>query len=477
MAHESSCFPPSLTAKGKMHHGDKSEILECIVPAELDNQRPSTTAAILDGAVLVQMIRPKSSETIGDYIYNDFLPYILSWFDSNDRVDIVWDVYSKTSLKAGTREQRGSGLRRRVTFATKVPGNWSSFLRVDLNKQELFIEIANQLKLLQLPNGKQLFFTILDKCSSSPLDSDVSALSPCSHEEADSRIFLHVAAAASCGHRKLIVRTTDSDVVVLAVSAFVSLGQKVDELWVAFGMQRRYRYIPVHTIAAQLGPAKSSALPAFHALTGCDTTSSFFGKGKKTAWVAWNSIPELTLPLKLLSCPSPSLQILSTYSAVLQQFVTQLYGVYQNEISTVDAARHYLFLKKGKEFINMPPGSDALHQHLLRVAYQSGHIWGNKFEKAPVPVSVTDWGWQQDTPNSTPTPVYTSISTISKNIPELVSCSCKRVCKPPCTCKMHGEPCMLMCTCQCSKINLYNCVVLILSKYFVLLYLISILYR
>ena len=83
----------------------------------------------------------------------------------------------------------------------------------------------------------------------------------------------------------------------------------------------------MHTIAAQLGPAKSSALPAFHALTGFDTASSFFGKGKKTAWTVWSAIPELTVPLQLLSRPNPSAEILKTYSAVLQQFVTQLYGV------------------------------------------------------------------------------------------------------------------------------------------------------
>ena len=95
------------------------------------------------------------------------------------------------------------------------------------------------MKVLQLPEGKQLFTTILDKCLSSPFDADVSTLSPCTQEEADSRIFLHVAAAASCGHRQVIVRTIDSDVVVLAVSAFVSLDQDLDELWVAFGLQRR----------------------------------------------------------------------------------------------------------------------------------------------------------------------------------------------------------------------------------------------
>ena len=150
-AHGSSPYPPSLTRKGQMHHGTKSEILDCIVPKDLDNNRPVTTVAVLDGAVLVQMLRPRSAVTIGQYFREVFAPYILSWFETNDCVDIVWDVYSKTSLKSRTREQRGTGARRRVTLSTKVPGNWAVFLRMDLNKQELFVELAKSLKLMQLP--------------------------------------------------------------------------------------------------------------------------------------------------------------------------------------------------------------------------------------------------------------------------------------------------------------------------------------
>lgn len=157
-SHESSVYPPSLTRKGCMHHGVKSEILDCIVPVDLSNCRPVTTAAVLDGAVLVQMLRPRNVLTIGDYFKDVFVPYILSWFETNDRVDIVWDVYSKTSLKAGTREQRGSGTRRRVTLSTKVPGNWASFLRVDLNKQELFIEFAKNLELTTFPQVRREIF-------------------------------------------------------------------------------------------------------------------------------------------------------------------------------------------------------------------------------------------------------------------------------------------------------------------------------
>lgn len=149
-SHECSLYPPSLTRKGQMHHGLKSEILDCIVPKEMESGRPATTAAVLDGAVLVQMLRPGSSVTIGQYFSNVFEPYILLWFERNDRVDVVWDIYTKTSLKSGTREQRGTGARRRVTLATKVPGNWAAFLRVDLNKQELFVELAKCLQNMTL---------------------------------------------------------------------------------------------------------------------------------------------------------------------------------------------------------------------------------------------------------------------------------------------------------------------------------------
>ena len=41
-------------------------------------------------------------------------------------------------------------------------------------------------------------------------------------------------------------------------------------------------------------PSMSRGLPFFHALTGCDTTSSFKGKAKKSAWQTWKSFQAAT---------------------------------------------------------------------------------------------------------------------------------------------------------------------------------------
>ena len=58
--------------------------------------------------------------------------------------------------------------------------------------------------------------------------SDVEYLQPCSHEEADTRILLHVAHCARQGLRKLVIRTVDTDVVVLEIGHFPAL--RLDEL-------------------------------------------------------------------------------------------------------------------------------------------------------------------------------------------------------------------------------------------------------
>ena len=144
-AYESSEYPPSLAKHGEMYHGTKSEIIDCL-PVPSSFSQVLTTAVVLDGAVIVQMKRPNTCITFDDYAEKVFLPYVLSWFDTHLRVDVVWDVYKKDSLKAEVRRKRGAGIRRRVTPSTKILGNWAGFLRIDENKEELFVFLAEKLK-------------------------------------------------------------------------------------------------------------------------------------------------------------------------------------------------------------------------------------------------------------------------------------------------------------------------------------------
>ena len=71
---------------------------------------------------------------------------------------------------------------------------------------------------------------------------------------------------------------SDTDVVVISISFVHRIA--VEELWIAFGTDKHFRYIPVHKKAAVLGNGICTASPVFRASTGCDKTSSFVSKGK-----------------------------------------------------------------------------------------------------------------------------------------------------------------------------------------------------
>ena len=76
--------------------------------------------------------------------------------------------------------------------------------------------------------------------------NNTANLDPCTHEEADTRMILHAADAVQEGHRKIVLRTVDTDVLVLALAG--RLQEQQVELWVAMGTGSHLRYIAAHEI-------------------------------------------------------------------------------------------------------------------------------------------------------------------------------------------------------------------------------------
>jgi len=218
---ENQRCPPSLSQDGKLCHGKKSDLLDCLTSSvECITDAPESDAIILDGAVLVNMLKPIAWMTFNDYAAKVFLPYIEKQLERTDRVDIVWDQYFEDSLKSETRKRHRQGIRCRVEACSNLRGNWQQFLRLDANKQELFTFLARHaVRMQHLPDGKQIVTTLGDDVlCSSPDDGITAALSPCTHEEADTRTLLHTANAVRQGCQKIVLQTVDTDVVVLSVA-------------------------------------------------------------------------------------------------------------------------------------------------------------------------------------------------------------------------------------------------------------------
>jgi len=227
---------------------------------------------VLDGSVIVQMSSPSGCSTFKDYRSKIFLPTLLSYLKHASRVDVVFDVYLSDSLKSACREKRGTGTRTRVLASTKIPSNWHEFLRVTENKVELFRFLADVCVTSATSTNHQILITRDENVMCMSGGTDTTSIAPCSHEEADTRIFLHCLHASQCGSKNIAVRTVDTDVVVLAIHCFALLN--INELWIHFGTGKHARlilHIHAHTLSTALGANRSAALPMFHALTGCDS--------------------------------------------------------------------------------------------------------------------------------------------------------------------------------------------------------------
>ncbi|KAG0718378.1 hypothetical protein GWK47_052504 [Chionoecetes opilio] len=147
--------------------------------------------------------------------------------ESETRVDASLDTYKEASLKSQARTRRGETSARRTRVSAKIPlpkgGEWQKFLKDYQNNDELFQFISQELQRNTTELQDHLLTTKADLVLSNK-PTDLTALSPCHQEEADTRMMLHLRHAAEQGHTKAYIRTVDSDVVVLAMNLFLDLG-------------------------------------------------------------------------------------------------------------------------------------------------------------------------------------------------------------------------------------------------------------
>ena len=112
-----------------------------------------------------------------------------------------------------------------MTDKTNVPPNWKSFLRDNNNKTELLGFLADKIvKLCQ----QNVVIMIKEQVLCNKTES-LEESTPCNHEEADTRIFLHALHAVEQKNKcvnqqnKVLIKVCDKDILAIAVSAFGTL--------------------------------------------------------------------------------------------------------------------------------------------------------------------------------------------------------------------------------------------------------------
>jgi hypothetical protein len=254
-----------------------------------------------------------------------------------------------------------------VTGNTRPPNSWNTFLRVTKTKPKFLFFLAD--KIVSMNTDATIVVTKEENVGSNKaIDTDFIA--PCTHEEADTHMFLHAKHAAIGGSKSINIISSDTDVVVIGVAVFGDLN--VDHIWMTFGKGKDLRWIPIHDIVRSLSP-RSKELPFFHAFTGCDTVSAFVGKGKKTAWQAWNGFENAKEVFHCFSSPCDNLT--QSEIGVLKEFVVIMYDR-SSSTNKVNDARLDLFARKQSPYNGIPPSRAALVEHMKRSVLQAGHTWG-----------------------------------------------------------------------------------------------------
>ena len=227
------------------------------------------------------------------------------------------------------------------------------------------------------------------------------------------------AQASRQGHSKIMIRTVDTYVVILAIANFHKIN--VSELWIAFGTGKQLRYIPGHTIAHIMTPLAREGLPFFHAVTGCTTVFAFSGRGTKGAYETWKSFPQVSASFGHLSARLDSIS--GADFEMIGKFVILLYSR-TCLASSINEARQLLFSQGTRTLNNIPPTEDALLQHVKRAAHQAGFIWGQSLENIQQIPNFSNWGWQQI--DDRWTPIWITLPEASKFSQELIHCGRKK---------------------------------------------------
>ena len=372
---------------------------------------------IVDGMAEVQSLdKPEWIKNCRD-LAEHFTNRLLVKYNDLQELHIIFDRYDVlSSLKSATRVKRQGGhapIYYRITDSThiaKVP--MKKLLAHSKTRGELTTFLAKNVK--DNANGRQVVVAWGTECEAT--HRDVRHLRS-TQEEADTKIILHALDASAQGATQLSIYSPDTDVLVLALRRYPDL---CSNPCFVTGTGSSRRVINLKSIADALGPTKTAALPAFHALTGADVTGSFSGKGKATCWDEFdNASTPILQALANLGCGEQPDD--GTRSGV-EQLVCRMYQP-KTDIKTVKALRWSLFKKNQAESERLPPTQAALHQALRRAHYQL-LVWNNDHVANPVLPSPEGYGWQDE--DGKWVPVMKNLPPAPEAIIQLVRCKCAK---------------------------------------------------
>ena len=415
-------------------------------PAGRADSARSATVVVLDMAAVVHMVRPTSAKTFADYATQHIVPFLEHQITPTvERIDAIWDNYPEDNLKSLTHQRRGAGPRTRIGDGhTQIPKHeWNSgFLKNEENKQELFSYLSEEIVKKDL-GGKLLLSTKCERVLSNR-PCDVSALEPCNHSEADTRIFLHLAHASWQGPRQHMLEP----LTVISSSLPYACSQRL-VCWsfgLASGVEKTFAIFPSMISAPILDLPDLLRYHFSMPSQGATQRHTSLAVARRR-----QNMPGLTETLLALTNAPSCFSLESLHMEKLERFVVVMYSKGCG-LAKVNEARHRLFTSGKKTLESIPPSQAALFEHIKRALLQASFYWNQATSVHQEIPYFREWGWQRED-SGVWLPYWTTLQDASKACSILLHCSCERSCTGNCKCSRAGVRCTGLCKCESGCVN------------------------
>jgi hypothetical protein len=467
----SSLFEPdhNLDQGFSMRKGNKADYL-IAVRASVGNAWSETatlpssvesTVLIVDAMAFIQRSQHMGSATFGE-LQQQYLKQLLSSRPQNcNLIHFIGDRYDvppSESLKYEERERReksgkGKSKEYQPHDALPVP-EWKSFMQNQNNKANLLNFLGESWARHNFPGGCTLILGGVFKdpgrtllVSQGSEATELPELSCRRHEEADSRMFAHMAYSVQVlGCKRAVVVANDTDVIMMCFY-YSSQLPGLEQLWV----QKMGVYVPVHAVVAALAEKYeteaahlTSVLLSVYVMTGCDTVSFPWHRGKRRAFrAATENLEELT-PLATYGQPGEDLHVSEDVIDAARHLFKSLYDR-SSFGGSLDALRAHLFTNTKGDIRCLPPTEDAFRLHVLRslqqmVVVKQAHL------SEPVILASTDYGRQLVNGKLVASMMLKPPKPLHSNAKH---CNCvKGRCLRGCPCSNAKVKCVIACRCE-----------------------------
>lgn len=367
------------------------------------------------------MIWPKEG-TYSD-IYAAYVRYIKKCH--GEEVIIVFDGYGENCNSTKSSER----LRRMLN--RKCP-------EIEFNGNSHITE-TKAIFLSNIVNKERFILQLCDRLNSERINT-LTAI-----DDAD-MLIVQTAIQEAERNQNVVVVGQDIDLLVLLLG-LAPLSKNIFMLKESQGTVKKRVYSTRSLIGGNVVENCRESILFLHAISGCDTTSAFYGKGKVQSIQLGKKI-DLQGTINVFNNPDASYEQVAEAG---EKYILALYGAKQTEKS-LDELRYvhfnkYVGLTNNKVILSkLPPSSAAARQHSMRTFHQV-QLWrGNA-------LNSENWGWKKN--DNILSPIYTTKSPAPQSILKLVSCSCKKGCGKRCGCVKARLRCSTMCK-YCQGLSCFN---------------------